>query len=109
MNGGRERSRPGGNPDPSEGSGWPPRRYGAAGAPLAWRLQQEGRTRRSVQESFRRAEGGPRPPHEEATAMMNQSTYHLLLSRGRKAGLSTRELNSALSVRPVTGDEQQSG
>lgn len=41
--------------------------------------------------------------------MMNQSTYHLLLSRGRKAGLSTRELNSALSVRPVTGDEQQSG
>jgi hypothetical protein len=41
--------------------------------------------------------------------MMNQSTYHLLLSRGRKAGLSTRELNSALSVRPVMGDEQQPG
>ena len=41
--------------------------------------------------------------------MMNHSNYHLLLSRGRKAGLTARELNSALSIRPVVGDEQQSG
>jgi hypothetical protein len=41
--------------------------------------------------------------------MMNHTNYHLLLSRGRKAGLSARELNSALSVRPVVGNEQQPG
>ena len=41
--------------------------------------------------------------------MMSHSHYHLLLSRGRKAGLTTRELNSALSVHPVAGDEQQPG
>jgi hypothetical protein len=41
--------------------------------------------------------------------MMSPSKYHLLLSRGRKAGLSARELNSALSVRPVMGDEQLPG
>jgi hypothetical protein len=41
--------------------------------------------------------------------MRSQSTYHLLLSRGRKAGLTARELNSALSSRPVEGDEQQPG
>jgi hypothetical protein len=41
--------------------------------------------------------------------MMHHSSYHLLLSRGRKAGLTTRELNSALSSRPVLGHEQQPG
>ena len=41
--------------------------------------------------------------------MMHQSSYHLLLSRGRKAGLTTRELNSALSGRPVLGHEVQPG
>jgi hypothetical protein len=38
--------------------------------------------------------------------MMHQSHYHQLLSRGRKAGLTSRELNSALSIHPVGGDEQ---
>jgi hypothetical protein len=41
--------------------------------------------------------------------MMRHSDYHLLVSRGRKAGLTTRELNSALSSRPVLGSEQQPG
>ena len=41
--------------------------------------------------------------------MMHPSNYHLLLSRGRKAGLTTRELNSALSIHPVGGNEQQPG
>src|SRR4051812_35164067 len=44
-------------------------------------------------------------PREEATAMIQHSNYHQLVSRGRKAGLTTRELNSALSVHPVTGHE----
>ena len=41
--------------------------------------------------------------------MMQSSNYHLLVSRGRKAGLTTRELNSALSMRPVLGHEQLPG
>ncbi len=41
--------------------------------------------------------------------MMNRSYYHLLLSRGRKAGLTTHELNSALSARPLLGEEVQPG
>ena len=41
--------------------------------------------------------------------MTHNSSYQMLLSRGRKAGLSTRELNQALSTRPVGGDEQGPG
>lgn len=41
--------------------------------------------------------------------MMYNSSYQSLLSRGRKAGLTARELNSALSMRPVQGHEQQPG
>ena len=41
--------------------------------------------------------------------MMHHSSYHLLLSRGRKAGLTTRELNSALASRPVLVHDQQPG
>lgn len=41
---------------------------------------------------------------------MNQrSNYQSLLSRGRKAGLNTRELNSALAGQPVSGDDQSPG
>ena len=41
--------------------------------------------------------------------MFHNSSYQMLLNRGRKAGLSTRELNLALATRPVTGDEQGHG
>lgn len=41
--------------------------------------------------------------------MLNQSAYHQLLNRGRKAGLNARELISALSIRPVVGTEQLPG
>jgi hypothetical protein len=41
--------------------------------------------------------------------MSHKSSYQMLLSRGRKAGLSTRELNQALSTHPVTGAEQGRG
>jgi hypothetical protein len=41
--------------------------------------------------------------------MMHNSSYQMLLSRGRKAGLTTRELNQALATRPVAGDEPGPG
>lgn len=41
--------------------------------------------------------------------MMRNSGYHLLLSRGRKAGLNTRELNSALSSRPLLDHDKHPG
>lgn len=37
--------------------------------------------------------------------MFHSSSYQKLLSRGRKAGLSTRELNEALATRPFLGAE----
>ena len=40
---------------------------------------------------------------------MNRSNYQSLLNRGRKAGLTTRELNLALASRPVSGEEQSPG
>jgi hypothetical protein len=40
---------------------------------------------------------------------MRSSDYHLMLSRGRKAGLTARELCSALTVQPVVGGEQVPG
>jgi hypothetical protein len=40
---------------------------------------------------------------------MTHSTYQLLLNRGRKAGLTTRELNSALASHPVAGRENAPG
>jgi hypothetical protein len=40
---------------------------------------------------------------------MQRSNYQSLLNRGRKAGLTTRELNSALASRPVSGEEQSPG
>jgi hypothetical protein len=46
---------------------------------------------------------------EEATTMLRSSDYHLMLSRGRKAGLTARELNSALALQPVVGGEQLPG
>jgi hypothetical protein len=39
--------------------------------------------------------------------MVHRSNYQTLLHRGRKAGLNTRELNSALASQPVLGEEQQ--
>jgi hypothetical protein len=41
--------------------------------------------------------------------MVRSSSYHLMLSRGRKAGLTARELNSALATQPVIGEEQARG
>jgi hypothetical protein len=41
--------------------------------------------------------------------MVRSSEYHLMLSRGRKAGLTARELNSAFVMRPVVGGEHQPG
>lgn len=41
--------------------------------------------------------------------MTRNSDYHLMLSRGRKAGLSARELNQALATRPVEGGERSPG
>jgi hypothetical protein len=40
---------------------------------------------------------------------MTRSNYQSMLSRGRKAGLNTRELNSALAGQPVSGDEHGPG
>ncbi len=34
------------------------------------------------------------------------SDYHTLVNRGRKAGLTTRELYSALSTRPAEGNDR---
>jgi len=41
--------------------------------------------------------------------MNYRSNYQSLLNRGRKAGLNTRELNSALAGRPVSGEDQVPG
>ena len=40
---------------------------------------------------------------------MRSSDYHSMLSRGRKAGLTARELNSAFVMQPVAGGEQPPG
>ena len=37
--------------------------------------------------------------------MLPRSNAYLLMQRGRKAGLTTRELNLALSSRPVLGED----
>jgi hypothetical protein len=37
---------------------------------------------------------------------MSRNTYTLMVNRGRKAGLSTREICRALATQPVDGDEQ---
>lgn len=41
--------------------------------------------------------------------MYHRSNHHSLLSRGRKAGLSTRELNQALASGPAYGADQVPG
>jgi hypothetical protein len=41
--------------------------------------------------------------------MSLQSNYHTLINRGRKAGLTTRELYSALTTRPVEGSDRSLG
>jgi hypothetical protein len=41
--------------------------------------------------------------------MLHRSNANLLVQRGRKAGLTTRELNLALSSRPVHGEDGQPG
>jgi hypothetical protein len=40
---------------------------------------------------------------------MSRSDNHELIARGRKAGLSTRELYAALAGRPPEGVDQQPG
>jgi hypothetical protein len=41
--------------------------------------------------------------------MSLNTDYRTLINRGRKAGLTTRELYSAMSARPVEGSEQIPG
>jgi hypothetical protein len=41
--------------------------------------------------------------------MSLHSSYHTLINRGRKAGLTTRELYSALTTRPVEGSDRSLG
>jgi hypothetical protein len=41
--------------------------------------------------------------------MLRSNDYHQRLSRGRKAGLTSRELNSALATQPITSGQQISG
>ena len=41
--------------------------------------------------------------------MLRRSNDHLLVQRGRKAGLTARELNLALSSRPALGEDGQPG
>ena len=40
---------------------------------------------------------------------MSHSNYLTLINRGRKAGLSTHELYTAMAARPAEGDEQGQG
>ena len=49
-----------------------------------------------------------RNPHRRGT-MSRTTDYRRLLSRGRKAGLTSAELNSALSNRAVSAGERVSG
>jgi hypothetical protein len=41
--------------------------------------------------------------------MLHRSNTQSLVHRGRKAGLTARELNVALSSQPVFGEDQQPG
>jgi hypothetical protein len=40
---------------------------------------------------------------------MSRSDYNTMINRGRKAGLSTRELYPAMATRPVEGSQQVPG
>ncbi len=46
---------------------------------------------------------------EKATIMGLNTHYQLLITRGRKAGLTTRELYSAMAGRPVEGSDDLLG
>jgi hypothetical protein len=41
--------------------------------------------------------------------MIRSNNYHLMLSRGRKAGLTAGELNASLSMQPVASGEREPG
>ena len=45
----------------------------------------------------------------EAATMSLNTHYQVLINRGRKAGLTTRELYSAMSGRPVEGSDDTMG
>jgi len=45
----------------------------------------------------------------EEAPMSLHSNYQTLINRGRKAGLTTRELYSAMSARPPEGGDRASG
>jgi hypothetical protein len=40
------------------------------------------------------------------TSMITPTSYRTLINRGRKAGLSTRELYSAMAARPAEGSDR---
>ncbi len=44
-------------------------------------------------------------PKEKASTMSLHTHYQILINRGRKAGLTTRELYSAMAGRPVEGGD----
>lgn len=52
---------------------------------------------------------GLRNPREKASTMSLNTHYQVLLNRGRKAGLTTRELYSAMAGRPVEGGDDLLG
>jgi len=49
------------------------------------------------------------PHKKEASAMSLNTHYQVLINRGRKAGLTTRELYSAMAGRPVEGGDDVLG
>jgi hypothetical protein len=54
-------------------------------------------------------EHGQRNSHQQeggGEVMVRSSDYHRMLSRGRKAGLTARELNLSLALQPVVGNER---
>jgi hypothetical protein len=46
---------------------------------------------------------------EEGTTMSLNTHYQVLINRGRKAGLTTRELYSAMAGRPIEGSDDLLG
>jgi hypothetical protein len=48
-------------------------------------------------------------PRKEEASTMSHSHYLTLIDRGRKAGLGTRELYTAMSTRPSEGVDEPPG
>jgi hypothetical protein len=66
---------------------------------------EEGNADADIMLSLHKRRMGPENPQEEASTMSQNTRYEVLINRGRKAGLTTRELYSAMASRPVEGDD----